>query len=306
MKKLLAILCAALILTACSGTTETPEVPDSTDNGGSGQNNTVIGDGQDTETSGPEGKMDAYLDSMDSYEDLEIAFLGLVDEYRTLDEVLERAEKEFGFSWIGEISEDNYVAGELGEYGNNVYLIIPARNVDLSIGKYSWYANEMVEIYYQSEDCEPFIYVETAEKTDRLAIIEYVRHHGEGANMGSMYTGFNLATSTLRTQYLMGIVDVTPYDKFAGGEVPFYLQSFMDSLSFVGEVQLAMQNNQQLSVMDEITYDGHSYALFVLLPPDGGGAGKETYYAVRYDSDNAKMEMMVASDAMNWSRIGYG
>ncbi|MBQ8995309.1 MAG: hypothetical protein IJ091_05800, partial [Oscillospiraceae bacterium] len=236
MRKIIALLLIALIFTACGSQDHepvSPPVSNPVDPVSGGDTSTDNTDG----TASSKEMVKAYLDSMDDYEDLEIAFLGDMNSWRSLDDILERAENEFGFSFLSELGEEDIVYGEMDEYENGVYLIIPARNVDLSIGKYSWYADGMTEIWYKGEGSGPILFIEGVEDTMPPSIIEYVRYGNGFSADGFMLTGFNVTSSHLRTDYHMGIVDITPYDDLDPSEVPSYLQGFFDSLTLVAEVQ---------------------------------------------------------------------
>ena len=320
MKKLLPILCILLLLVSCGkmpAVDPCPAVdPIVNPDGSSGTNNsggTTNPGGTDTpkpETDQPTGDAaahqgtTAYRYGMDDYEDMRIAFLGCITHSRSLDDIIERAKKNPGFTDIlNEITEDEIIYGDLGDFVSNVYLIIPAWDTDLTVGRYSWYANQIVETWYSRESSWPILYIERGEMIDIPGKIEYVRHFSDGETDGWMYTNFNCTNGHLRTDYHMGIVDITPYEDFTTDEISNYNQSFFDSLSGVWEIKSGLDKGYSLSVMDEITYDGDPYALYVLTNTKGDTEG---YYIIRYDFNTGAHKIYTSTDAVNWMQIGMG
>ncbi len=326
MKKLLPILCILLLLVSC-GKTPAADPGPSVDpivnpDGSSGTDSTIGPGGTDTpadpggtdapkpETDQPTGEGAShsmttdYRYGMDDYEDMRIAFLGCITHSRSLDDIIARAKKDPRFTDIlTEITEDEIIYGDLGDFVSNVYLIIPAWNTDLTVGRYSWYANEIVETWYSKESSWPILYIERGEMIDIPGKIEYTRHFSDGDTYGWMYTNFNCTNGKLRTDYHMGIVDITPYENFTTEEISDYSQSFFDALCGVGEISLGMSKGYNLSVMEEVTYDGDPYALYVLTNPKGDLEG---YYMIRYDFNTGQRKILTSTDAMNWMQVGMG
>lgn len=333
MKKLLPILCILLLLVSCG---KTPAVdpdpavdpivkPDgSSGTGDSGSTGNQGGTGYSGNTGNQGGTADApkpetgqptgdaaahqmttaYRYGMDDYEDMRIAYLGCITHSRSLDDIIERAKKEFGFTDIlNEITDDEIIYGDLGDFVSNVYLIIPAWNTDLTVGRYSWYANQIVETWYSRESSWPILYIERGEMIDIPGRIEYVRHFADGNTDGWMYTNFNCTNGQLRTDYHMGIVDITPYEYFTTEEISNYSQSFFDALCGVGEVNLGLSKGYHLNVMEEMIYDGEPYALYYLSDTKGDPV---SYYLIRYDFNTGQRTIRTSTDLLNWMQVGMG
>ena len=297
MKKLLSALSVLCLLTACgssanSGSTATaaaePQSPQATA--------ASAAPVQETEPA-PEPRA-----HMENYECMEVAFLGITNQSTTPLDVIENARVNFpGFSWLSAIETKDIINGELSEETNNVYVILPAETTDLKIGKYNWYAGEITDVYYDQKNSGPVVFVENGEAVSPLSRIEFVRHVNDNASDDGIYTGFSLASDKLRTDYHMGTVDTTPYDRFSSAEVPFYKQYLFDTLNSFDEIKDALDKGSKLAVMDEMFYDGIAYAIYDLEKPDGNHVG----YAVTSDP-SAAFKVMYSPDFKDWSPLGQG
>ena len=309
MKRLLPILLILLLLVSCGKTPETPE-PVSVPSGPaapapSPEPVPATPDKPDDPEPAPQPAKtkeltDAYIAAMDDYEDLEIAVLGVINQFQTLEQVLDRAVKTGKFPFLSEITESEMIFGDLSTTENYVYLIIPAANTDLTVGRYSWYAGEITQKWYSLANSRPILYIETADNSMRAGMIEYVRHLSMGVSQGNMFTGLSVADSKLRTAYLMGIVDVTPYEIFDSTEIPFYQQSFFDTLCEVAEVKDGLAKGANLSLMDEFVYEGVPYALYVL------SGTTDTFFAIRYDTYTGTRTILMSTDFQTWTQTGMG
>lgn len=235
---------------------------------------------------------------MEAYECMEIAFLGVADNDHTISDVIKRASKFAGFSWLTSVDEADICRGETGEV-QNVFVILPAENTDLRIGAYSWYAGEITSTYFEQEKAGPVIFAETTDSVKPLSQIEYCRHLPDGVIEDRMYTGFNLISSKLRTDYHMGIVDTTVYDEFTSAEVPVYSQFLFDTLNSYEDIQAQLKEGGQLHPMDELFYEDEMYAVYDLERSDGSHCG----YAVT-PSPSAPSQVMYAEDYQNWHPLG--
>ena len=255
-----------------------------------------------TEHTQPGMTPEEYQAGMENYENMEIAFLGTVNQERSLQEVLDRAAEWKGFSFIPQIPEDRIVYGERGEFEDNVYLIIPAVNTDITVGEFNWYAGEIVEEWYHEENAKPLILVETAEDPDPHAQIRYTRHNANGTSEDAIYTGFSCMSSHLRTDYHMGTVDITPYEQFTTAEVPFMQQFFFDTLNEFEEVQKQLQQGGELHAMEEMIWDSHAYGVFDMSVNQGN-----TLYAVCVGYFPDAPHVMYSDDrGESWQELGRG
>ena len=64
-----------------------------------------------------------YVDQMEGYEDIEIVLLGCTSPSRTVEDVLARAENDWGYKLISEIDDAHTIQGEDSVYGDLVYQI---------------------------------------------------------------------------------------------------------------------------------------------------------------------------------------
>ncbi len=243
----------------------------------------------------------AYMEAMDGYEDLRIAFLGAVTEDQSLEDVLKRAKQAGWFDFLDEITEKEIVYGDQGKYASNVYLIIPAVNTDLKVGKYGWNAGEITGVKYEKESSWPILYIEDGDGIKLTGMIQYVRHLEDGSvNEGNMLTGISCATGTLRTAQHMGIVDVTDYGEFSTSEIPFYGQAFGDALYEVKEIRSVLDKGGSLDKMDEVIYEGEPYCLYTLMSKKGD---LQAFYMIRFEGEDAKTVILTSADGQSWKAV---
>lgn len=242
-----------------------------------------------------------FQSELEPYEDLEIAFLGTISMDRSLDDILARAKSMKGCEAAGKIDDSRIFYGDRGEYTDNVYLLVPAMNTDLKIGRYNWYAGEITETWVEETEALPLIYVEDGDLIDPPGRIEYVRHLKDGDNEGFLFTGIGL-DGKLRTAYHMGVVDQTGYPSFDSSEIPFYSQSFHDTLMSYEEIADAVQKGGKLTVMEEMTWEGHAYMVY-----DLENGETNTLYAIRPDSEAGYPHVITSRDSgMSWETLGHG
>ena len=236
----------------------------------------------------------------ENYDDLRVAFLGTVNSERPRAYVVMRAAEELGLAMAAEVDEDHVIYGDRGTYEDNVYLIIPAPNTDLRVGRFSWYADEITEVWYEEENSPAIIYVESAESDAPLGRIEYVRHFPDGDTDGFIYTGFDLGDRVLRTAFHMGVVDITPYDAFSSDEIPFKEQALFDALMQNEEVSQALNAGGELMKMGEMWYDANMYLHYVLRQ-----GNIDTYWAVGNLPDGT-VDIIWSEDGKNWAHPAKG
>lgn len=242
----------------------------------------------------------AYQAEMEPYEDLEIVFLGTLSSERTMEDILKRAEEQ-GIEPVSAVGESRIIYGDRGEYEDYVYLLVPAENTNLKVGRYNWYAGEITQVWIDEPSALPLIYVESADSIDPFGKIEYVRHVSDGDIEGFLYTGLT-AAGKLRTDYHMGVVDRTAYEQFTSAEIPFYRQMFFDQLMTYEEIADKTAAGGQLSMMEEMTWDGHAYMVY-----DLSLENKSTLYGVSYDPMTREIHVIVSRDSgVTWESLGHG
>ena len=215
-----------------------------------------------------------YLNQMEEYELLRYGFLGTINSEHNLEEVIERASTFDGLEFVKELKEDSVYYGKRGEESDNVYLLVPKKDVGLKIGEYSWYADEIVEsYYYEGEGGKPILFIESSEQAKPISrvLIE------TGRDSLPMYTGFNITTGMLRTAFLMGVVDITPYEKFTTAEVPSYSQAIFDIMQSVPEIMEIEENGGSVSMSsEEFFFEDEIYAHIYTRDKDGN----DVYYGI--------------------------
>ena len=294
MRKLLSLLCAAVLLSACgtSGTkTESPEPTES-----------------DVEVSAPvsdapeETGTWQVQENMEPYEMMEIALLGTASEFLSVEEILDRAEGWDGFSVVKDLRDSRVIYGDRGETSDYVYLIIPALNTDIRVGRYNYYAGEITEVWLEESNAAPLIYVECGDSLDPQGKIEYVRHYPDGDQDDGIMTGLSAIPGKLRTEFHMGTVDITPYEKFDSSEVGFYDQFFFDTLCSFEEIKWALQDGGNLNPMQEMFWDGHAYTVY-----DMEKNGDHQLYAITYDTDAKQTHVLCTPDGgISWEPLAQG
>lgn len=255
------------------------------------------------ETEAPQEETDKailYQQNLEEYEDLEIALLGAVDEAHYLQDILNRAASAEGMGFISAIPEEKIFYGTAGEYRDYVYLIVPHPDTEVTVGTYNYYAGEIVEPAAEKMT-EPFIYVESGDTIDPAGMITYVKHFPQGESPGEMYTGVT-ADGKLRTEFHMGVVDITVYDAFDPGEIPFYAQFLFDTLQSYEEISGALSEGKTLDHFGEYTWEGHIY--------ESWGINDDTglkLYNIYYDPVSGYTEVLTSTDSgSTWQPLGRG
>ena len=235
-----------------------------------------------------------YLSKMEDYEVMEVCLLGATGEEKSLDEILKRAKDEWGYKLIDEIDEEHIIFGKQSVY-NYVYLLIPAKDTELSVGSFDPYSGNMKEIYHKAEDGLPFIYVEEWYGMDPRGIISIVT----GQDSFSMKTGRNGASGQLRTDYLMGVVDITPYQELGGYEIGSFAQHYLELLRYAPMISDLIDQGYEEHFMDEMIYDGHMYMVYSFTFEDT--TVNDLLYAVHYDLETNTVKYLFSSDGgQNW------
>ncbi len=238
----------------------------------------------------------AYVDQMEGYEDIEIVLLGCTGPSRTVDDVLDRAEKEWGYELISEVDEAHRIQGESSVYGDLVYLLIPSRETNLTIASFDSEIELPKDIWFLEEDSLPVIYIESSEGMTPRGIFSYNTNYGDTA---FLYTGVS-PSGKLRTDYKMGTVDMTPYDQLSSAEVPFleqYLQDVMTNFAPQASEQI-QQGQYTFSPMDEMMHEGDMYLIFSMDPKEEGLP--QYLYGVHYDTFSNTLKYLESYDYYEW------
>ena len=238
-------------------------------------------------------------EAMEPYEDLEIAFLGCLSEENPFEDILIRAAQYWPV--VQNITAERIILGDEGDYSQYVYLLVPALNTDLQVGRYNYYAGEITDTWLEEKDALPLIYIESGDTIDPVGQIRYVRHFADGDSEGWLYTGLQAGNRKLRTDYHMGVVDTTPYDIFTSAEVPFYAQYFFDTLCSYEEIADALNSGKELTPMEEILWDGHAYAVY-----DIDHGDRHTLYGITILPEGDTSVIVSYDSGMSWHPLGRG
>ncbi len=285
MKRILSLFLAAVLLTGCGSSASTQQPA----------SETAANDQTQTESA----ELVEYVDAMEPYEIMRIAFLGAAGPNRTVEDILKRAEGIEELAIASKISRDRIIYGDQSEEQNNVYMIIPAKNASIKIGRYSFNAGDITEVWLDEAEAKPFIYVEDGDSVDPVGLIHYMAN---GVDDGStMYTGIAAVPGRLRTDYRMGVVDITPYDQFDSTEIGFYAQSYYDRLCSYETVQEQLNSGGRLDSMEEMIRDGHAYMVYNM-----DLNGEYTLYGVTSPKSGAPQVIFSENGGETWETLGRG
>ncbi|MBR3203558.1 MAG: hypothetical protein IKF60_08225 [Solobacterium sp.] len=293
MKRSLMISLSVFLLCACGGNAPKPaaEMEPSPEPSAAVENRT-----------GDPAALEQYQAEMDPGADLEIGLLGVISETNSLDDILNRAADIPVLSLGAQVNSERIIYGDRGKDTDNVYLLIPARNTDVKVGRYNWYAGEITETWFSETSALPFIYIEDGDAVDPVGKIEYVRHFADGDTEGFMYTGLQAVPARLRTEFHMGIVDITPYTEFNSGEVGSFAQYYFDTLCSYEEIQNEVRQGKELSLMGEMIYDGRAYTVYSMEV-----SGENRLYAITRNTETGTAEVLYSYDSGdNWKQLGHG
>lgn len=284
LKKIMIVL-LLLCLCACSNTAPQPD------------NNTKDDSDPKPETVQSQKPLtDDYLSKMNDSEFLHVALLGISSSELSVDDILNRAKTEWGYSLIEEISKEDIVYGpQLGD-NNLVYLYIPKNDVDVKVWKIDLEKDLKDGPVYEGGNAVPFIYVEKEKGMDPISMITFDHQNEEGF----MYSGLNYQKATLRAPENKGVVDITPYDNIHGGERPFYAQGIFDKLCYDSDYisNDLMNNGYMLDYVEEAVIDGRMYLIFKV--SDGSDGSLKYNLAVNYDNDMMMYRLLQNNGNGNW------
>lgn len=233
-----------------------------------------------------------YIESMEDYEFMEVSLLGCLYENDKLEDILNRAKDKLNLSFIDEIDDDHIIYGDQSLRMNYVYLITPKNNVNITVGSYDASTNDISKVHYSSKNSLPFIYIESGEVSNPVGMIKYDIEQEENSAY-YMYTGLDIMNNRLRTQYRMGLVDMSDYLMFDQGELPFYSQFVFDVLQSMPEVAYEIAQGNYLSYMDEAMIEENMYSVFSL-------ASNNKLYAINYSSERNDFKYLISDDGTNW------
>ncbi|MBR4462493.1 MAG: hypothetical protein IKS51_07950 [Erysipelotrichaceae bacterium] len=280
MKKIIVLFCLLLCLAACTKKEPGEEIrPEPTD---LEPDPVVI-----VPDSAGKPLTEAYVSSMEEYEIMEIVLLGKLTS-DTFDQAV-----AWGYDFVNEIKDDRVILGNVLSVSQPLaYLIIPKEGTTLTIGSYDSLSNSISDICFEEKNALPVIYCESVTSMTPPGMITLKN----GDLTMRMMTGLN-AQGQLRTEYLMGIVDNTPYDKLQG-IVPYgeKLKEILENEAPVASDDIR-NNDYMAMVMDEMIYKGEMYLVYSVenysgLPP--------YLYGIHYDQTTNELKYIISYDHEVW------
>ena len=237
-------------------------------------------------------KTKQYLENMDSYEFMEVALIGMLDESdRSLEYILNRAKEKLGLDLIEEIDSDHIIYGEQSLRFNNVYLFIPTSNMNITVGSYDSNTDDISKVYYEAKNSLPFIYVESAEIMNPKGMVKYSSDETDYTD-GMMYTGIDVMNHDLRTEYRMGLVDINDINIFDAGEYLVFSQFIFDMANDFSQANY----EKQIHFMGEMMIDSDMYYIFTVEDELTG----DILHAINYSSEKNEFKYLVSEDGVNW------
>jgi len=242
------------------------------------------------------GLTEKYIAGMDEYEELRMILLGCTSEDRTADDIISRAMNDWGLTFLSEIGGSHIVTGDTSDE-NFVYVFVPAGGTSLRISEYDPASDGPGGELYSSADGLPVIYIENSMGMDPRGLLEVER----GGESCRIYTGLNVLFWQLRTSYVMGISDVTPYEEFTTAEVGDIRQMLYDTMwGTAPTVSEDMQKGYSANGMDEMMHDGHMYAIYSIDDTEGEF---RYLYGVSYDQETGKFRFMESGYGDVWEDL---
>ena len=236
------------------------------------------------------------------YERAKIVFLGCISEDRDLDMILDRAVDTLHLNTVKNIKKDHIVYGRQGSE-NNVYLIIPEKDITLTIASYP----KMSKTYFQEKNSKPVIFIEDNDATHLNSVFTAMKAD-DRSEARQFYLGIDPSTNVLFVNDALsqGIEDQSDYDIFDENELRDYASMYEHYLynEAPGASEDLDDENYGIGGTGYMILDDRVYATYVIsetLNPD-----KSYQYAIRYDDLTKSMEYLICLDGSgeNWIEMG--
>ena len=236
------------------------------------------------------------------YQRANIVFLGCTGEDRDLDMILERAVETLHLDTVKNIKKDHIVYGKQGD-SDNVYLIIPEKNITLTIASFP----DMSKTYFREEKSSPVIFIENSDVMNIGSVFTAVRS-GDKSVPEQFYIGFDPSSNVLFVNDALsrGIDDRSDYDIFDESELPDHASMYEYYLynEAPGTSEDLQDDNYTVGDSGYMVLDDRLYVTYLIketFNPD-----KSYQYAMRYDSQNRQMEYLICLDGSgeNWIEMG--
>ncbi|MBR2534422.1 MAG: hypothetical protein IKE50_06565 [Erysipelotrichaceae bacterium] len=236
------------------------------------------------------------------YERAKIVFLGCISEDRDLDMILGRAIDTLHLNTVRNIKKDHIVYGRRGNE-NNVYLIIPEKDITLTIASYP----KTDKTYFQERNSKPVIFIEDSDATHLNSVFTAIKAD-DASEARQFYLGIDPSTNVLFVNDALsqGIEDQSDYDIFDESELKDYASMYEHYLynEAPGASEDLDDENYGIGGSGYMILDDRVYVTYVIsetLNPD-----KSYQYAIRYDDLTKSMEYMICLDGSgeNWIEMG--
>lgn len=236
------------------------------------------------------------------YEKAKIVFLGCTGEDRDLDSILERAVSRLHLNTINSIGKDHVIYGKQGNE-NNVYLIVPEKDITLTIGSYP----DLSKTYFREENSKAVIFVETNDVTHVNSVFTAVKADDKSEPM-QFCLGIDPSSNVLllNDAISQGVDDQSDYDIFDESELKDHASMYEYYLlnEAPGASEDLESENYQIGGSGYMVLGNKLYVTYLIsetLNPD-----KSYQYALRYDDLTKSMEYMICLDGSgeNWIEMG--
>ena len=297
MKKLLIIILCVLCLCGCSEAGNAAAVDNTDTNGGK-----TTPDNTETKPQSDEATLiDKYLEAMEEDTILEIYYLGTLNFDNSFDNIMKRAEEEFGLELVKELNERVFY-GTDDDAAENVYLIIPNKGVDIALDSSNLEHTDMFNLNFKEENAAPFIYIEEDTFMNPAAVMSVTYKNKDGeTETEKVYTGLDTVFRRVRTGEYENIVDMTNYDFFTSAERGMYNQGIFDKLyNDAPAVNQDLQSEYYKAYSDrELVYNDNMYMVYEIRGVNEGTKGY--FYAIHYDHVTGEYKYMISRDGIKWN-----
>ena len=236
------------------------------------------------------------------YERAKIVYLGCISEDRDLEAVLERAVNTLHLDTVSGINKDHIIYGKQGKE-NNVYLIVPEKDITLTIGSYP----DMSRNYYREANSRPVIFVEISDVTHMNSIFTATKA-GDWGEPVVFYLGIDPGTNVLfvNDAISQGVEDQSDYDIFDESELKDYAALYEYYLynEAPGASEDLESDNYRIGGSGYVILDDKVYVTYVISETEN--PDKSYQYAIRYDDLTKSMEYLICLDGSggNWTEMG--
>lgn len=236
------------------------------------------------------------------YERAKIVYLGCTSQDRDLDFILERAVDKLHLNTVKNIKKDHIVYGTQGDE-NNVYLIIPQKDITLTITSYP----KTAKTYFHEANSKPVIFIEDSDVTHLNSLFTAMKADDKSEPV-QFYLGIDPSANVLfvNDAISQGVEDQSDYDIFDESELKDHASMYEHYLynEAPGASEDLESENYKIGGSGYTIIDGRVYVTYLIqetLNPD-----KSYQYAMGYNDLTKSMEYLICLDRSgeNWIEMG--